>query len=169
MGIKFNTRFLHQAFSGIAGFYHDGYEFRRGNLAITAALALAAGGGYYWNSASKSEVRAAQVFATELKPITGNDRSQPLTGMRRNGLSFTLTGPNTVAVSEAGIGYTFNYQTNFVTIDGPDKADTVKTFGELPDSTLKEDALKVGCAIARHQGAATLPVAARQTFIREHC
>lgn len=87
-----------------------------------------------------------------------------------HGLSYRLTGVNTVDVVDNNVRYSFNYLTDLAFIDGPDHADMIQNFGSLPSSTLKDNALKVGCVIAsRTYAVPPAQAAQRNQFNAEHC
>lgn len=85
-------------------------------------------------------------------------------------ISYRLTGINTAEARDGDVRYSFNYSSEFVHIDGPDNADGLVKFNDLPNNGYRDNAKRVACAIGKShidtkQPANSMPV----LFYRAHC
>lgn len=84
-----------------------------------------------------------------------------------NGATYRLAGPTSVEVKTGSITYVFDYASNMVVVDGPDKADHVMSYGSLPEDYYWDLAKEYGCTLTNTRG--VQQTAALRTFKQDVC
>lgn len=139
---------------------------------------LAAVGGAFWGGLTLinniDEARQAEAAQTEritkAAAPSASTAANPNTPVVIDHISYRLTGINTAEARDGEVRYSFNYSSEFAHIDGPDSADGLVKFNDLPNNDYRDNAKRVACAVGKshietRQPANSVPV----LFYRAHC